>query len=307
MINNLIRIGYACLNTEKELSGFKTCRLCNVTENRLVELIRNNLDLLDKIIDYNIEHQIELFRISSDIIPFGSSSVNTLKWDELFKYKFDKIGEKIKEHNIRVSMHPGQYTVINSPNVQVVEKSINDLIYHSKVLDTLSTDKTCKIILHIGGSYGDKKNSIKRFIDTYNKLPTSIKDRLVIENDDKIYNIEEVLYISNKISCPVVFDNLHNKINPPQPIRIEFEWIELCNMTWKESDGRQKIHYSQQNLAKNPGAHSDTIETAEFLKFCESLKNKNIDIMLEVKDKNKSALKCNECLLKKNLKMITIS
>ncbi len=73
------------------------------------------------------------------------------------------------------------------------------------------------------------------------------------------------------------------------------DWINECKKTWKEKDGFQKIHYSQQDPLKRTGSHSNTIKIDEFLDFYESLGRKDIDIMLEVKDKNLSALKCINC------------
>jgi len=95
--------------------------------------------------------------------------------------------------NIRGSMHPGQYTVLNSPNEEVVEKSIMDLEYHCKFLDSLGVDYSNKIILHVGGVYGDKISAMERFKHNFNRLSNSLKKRLVIENDDKSYTIEDVL------------------------------------------------------------------------------------------------------------------
>ena len=85
---------------------------------------------------------------------------------------FDRIGVKIKEGNLRVSMHPGQYTVLNSPHPEVVQRAFDDLNYHAQVLDSLNTRSECKIILHIGGVYDQKKLAIDRFAANYKKIRT---------------------------------------------------------------------------------------------------------------------------------------
>lgn len=286
-----MKIGYACLTLGVRDTNFKTCILKNATEENLLKIIDHNLDTLERIIDYNIENNIKLFRISSDIIPFGSSPANELEWWRIFQEKFLNIGKKIEKSNMRVSMHPGQYTVLNSPNEDVVYRAIKDLEYHNLFLDSLNVDKTNKIILHIGGVYGDKKLAIERFIKSYNLLNHKIKDRLVIENDDKSYNIEDVLYISKQLNIPVIYDNLHNAVLPADNSKTDKDWIEIVNLTWTDDHGSQKIHYSQQDRIKRPGAHSFTINLKEFLIFKKDLKE-NLDIMLEVKDKNLSAVKC---------------
>jgi len=293
------KIGYACITLGIK-EKYRTCRLSNLSSSLLEEIINHNLNILDKVIDYNIENNIKLFRISSDIIPFGSLK-ECIDYKNIFKNKLEEIGKKIKKNNIRVSMHPGQYTVINSNKEEVVSKSIKDLIYHCDFLDSLGTNSSSKIILHIGGVYGNKEEAVERFIFNYNKLNSNIKKRLVIENDDKSYNIFDVLKISSITNIPVVFDNLHNKINKYND-ESDLYWINLCNKTWVIKDGNQKIHYSIQDINKKKGSHSETIDEIEFLKYYNSIKHLNIDIMLEVKDKDISAIKCINYLKEGNFK-----
>lgn len=293
-----MKIGYACMTIGLETS-LKSCILKNATPDVLSKIIANNLIHLKNSILYNIENNIKLFRISSDIIPFASHPVNTLDWKTIYKDELFSIGILIKKSNMRVSMHPGQYTIINSPTSTVVEKSILELQYHADFLDALDLDSTHKIVLHIGGVYGEKSNAISRFCETYNALNENIKNRLIIENDDKFYNINDVLFISEKLNVPVVYDNLHHKINHEE-YKSDSYWIAICNKTWSAEDGNQKIHYSQQNTDKKLGSHSKTIFTDEFLCFYNNISNKDIDVMLEVKDKNISAIKCINITTKTN-------
>jgi len=285
-------IGYACLAVGVPESEMKSLNLSKVSEETLLETCRTNLAHLKNLLLYTRANDIRLFRISSDLIPFGSSDANTLSWWEVFAAELAELGSLATVSDIRLSMHPGQYTVINSPRREVVDKSIADLIYHTRVLTSMGLGKEHKIVLHIGGAYGDKKEAANRFIATYRTLPQGVKDRLILENDDKLYTISEVLAIAAEIGCPAVFDNLHHKINPSQENLTDQKWIEVCATTWKKEDGRQKIHYSQQAPRKRQGSHSPTIALDDFLLFHEALPNKDIDVMLEVKDKNISALKC---------------
>lgn len=286
-------IGYACLTVGVPNTGFKTCRKANATEEKLKELIHFNLNSLENLIDYNIKNNIKLFRISSDIIPFGSSPVNTLAWWELFKPQFEQIGSKIKSSGMRVSMHPGQYTVLNSPDEDVVSRAVEDLNYHTRFLDNLGVGPAHKIILHIGGVYQEKEKAMERFVKTYQTLLSdAIKKRLVIENDDRSYTVSEVLRISQATGAPVIYDNLHNAINTSDVTKDDAYWIELTRKTWKAEDGRQKIHYSQQSPMNRIGAHTQTIAIDPFLDFYHQVSREDLDIMLEVKDKNLSAVKC---------------
>lgn len=267
----------------------------NAGEERLMEVTAQNLAALENLIEYNSQNDIRLFRISSDIIPFGSSPVNTLAWQDLFEPALTRIGDKIRAAGIRVSMHPGQYTVLNSPTDDVARRAVDDLTYHTRFLDALGTGTKNKIILHIGGVYGDKDEAVRRFAARYERLDDAVKRRLVLENDEKSYNICDVLQISRMVGAPVVFDNLHHAINPCSDSGSESDWIEACKLTWKPQDGLQKIHYSQQASDKRPGAHCASIRIDEFLSFCKSVNCEKLDIMLEVKDKNLSAVKCINC------------
>ena len=290
------RIGYACVNPDVQDGNFKSCRLADANDIKLRPLISHNLDALEKIIDYNIKHKILLFRISSDLIPFGSRPENFIDWRGEFKDKFSQIGRKIKDSGMRVSMHPGQYAVLNSNRPEVVEAAIRDLVYHADVLSLLGTSGENKIILHIGGAYGDKEKAKRDFVQAYSLLPDMVKWRLIIENDDKLFTIADVLFVSNQCGAPVVYDNLHDALNPSDESTSAAHWIRLAGESWGEKDGRQKIHYSQQDENKKGGAHSYTIEPTAFLEFYHSLANPDIDIMLEVKDKNRSANKIKLCL-----------
>jgi UV DNA damage endonuclease len=287
-------IGYACIAVDVPGTGLSRCILKNASEDRIRTLTEANLAALDAMIDYNIRNNIKLFRISSDIIPFGSHPVNQVRWWDENKGVLWQLGRKINEAQIRVSMHPGQYTVLNSPDTKVVQRAIDDLEYHERFLTALGMQENSKLVLHIGGVYGDKNKAMMSFIDNYRVLPKNIKKRLIIENDDKNYNIEEVLYLSQITGAPVVFDNLHHKLNPPKTTMSDADWIKKAGSTWLKRDGIQKIHYSQQKEGGTPGSHSDTISLPEFLTYYSLLPNGEIDIMLEVKDKNMSAVKCIE-------------
>lgn len=287
-----MRIGYACLTVDVEGTTIQTCRLVSATHDRMAALVSQNLDALNRILAYNRANHIRMFRLSSDIIPFGSNKAVRFPWQTLYAETLEAFGKKAKQYDIRLSMHPGQYTVLNSAHPHVVENAIRDLAYHCDVLDAMGMNATNKIILHIGGIYGDKPAAIERFKSNYVMLEDRIKARLIIENDDKCYTAEEVLAIGQELKIPVVFDNLHHAIHPSSVSQSITEWIAACAKTWRKKDGTQKIHYSQQAQGKRAGSHSETIDVPTFLRFYKTLPTADLDIMLEVKDKNVSALKC---------------
>jgi len=289
-----MNIGYACLTFSVPGTKFRALRKKDITEDRLREVVAENLEVLERIIDYNGSQGIRLFRITSDLIPFGSSPLNDIDWGEGFRESWTRIGGKIRDLGIRVSMHPGQYTVLNSPDPQTVENTVADLVYHARVLDLLGTDTSSKIILHVGGTYGDHREALRRFASRFHELPETVRCRLILENDDRSFTIGEVLELATELGIPAVYDNLHDEINPTDQNVSPAEWIRKAASTWKPTDGRQKIHYSQQAPGKPRGSHSETILMDPFLDFVGEIAD--ADVMLEVKDKDRSAIKCINCL-----------
>ncbi len=289
----MMRIGYACIALGVEATTNRRCLLKNASESRLKELINANLQDLMVILKYNKAKGVSLFRISSDIIPFASHPNNHLIWWEEFAVPLQKIGAYIRENDMRVSMHPGQYTVLNSPKRDVVNRATADLIYHARFLDALGLDQSHKMIIHVGGCYGDKQAAIRRFKEQYRLLPAEVKKRLVLENDDTQFHLDDVLDICISVGMPVVMDQLHHLVNPA-PLENDLSHkISAVSKTWSAADGVPKLHFSCQAPGKLLGSHSDTIYVKPFLDFFETVRDREVDMMLEVKDKDISAIKCN--------------
>lgn len=293
-------IGYACISLTNKETTNRRMLLKNFSEEKFLEICNYNLNGLEKILLHNLKNNIKFFRISSDIIPMASHDINEISWWDIFKDKLEEIGNIIKANNMRVSMHATQFTVLNSPNKSVVESSMKDLEYHCKFLDSLGLDEKAKIIIHVGGIYSNKDLSIENFKNNFFNLSQHIKNRLIIENDEKNFSLDNVLAIATYLDCPVVFDNLHNKCYGDNNYDLNYI-LDTVSRTWSLKDGNPKVHYSQQDKNKKKGSHSSTINTIEFLEYYNVAKNFNIDIMLEVKDKDISAIKCTNIIAEINL------
>jgi len=284
-----MKIGYPCINRGIGCSSNSTFRLASYTEERLVQKVENNLNCLSKILQYNVQHGFYFFRISSDLVPFASHPVCTFDWAGHFRGQFRKVGEFIKNHNIRISMHPDQFVIINGLKDDVVERSVRELEYHCTVLDKMGLDSTAKIQIHLGGVYGDKHSAIDRFIENYNSLSKTLKSRLVIENDDRSYSLEDCLSVHEKIGIPVIFDVFHHQcLNNGEKVR---QGLKISSTTWKKSDGIPMVDYSSQQRGQRPGSHAKTLDIAIFKKFVQETRGLDFDLMLEIKDKETSALK----------------
>jgi UV DNA damage endonuclease len=296
-----MKIGYPCINLSIACRSSSTFRLKSYTEEKFIITVENNLKCLEIILDFNVRHNLLFFRLTSDLIPFASHSINKYHWQLQFGDYFKKIGQFIRDNNIRISMHPDQFVLINSIREDVLENSLRELDYHTGILDLLELDYTNKIQLHVGGVYGDKKASMKRFIERYNSLPLSIKNRLVIENDDRLYSLQDCLYIHRMTGVPVLFDSFHHEVLNNGETMIE-AFREFTG-TWKENDGKPMVDYSSQYPGGKTGRHAQTIDIFLFEKFIKETTDFDFDIMLEIKDKEASAVKASD-FLKKDARFI---
>ena len=152
-----MKIGYPCINLTLDCRSSRTFRLKNYSQEKLKEIVKSNLYCLMKILNYNLEKNIYFFRITSDLIPFASHPIMDFDWHNYFKPDFLQIGEFIKKNDMRITMHPGQYTVLNSINQNVYQNSILDLDYHVSVLDLMELNTSAKVQIHIGGVFNDKQ------------------------------------------------------------------------------------------------------------------------------------------------------
>ena len=283
-----MRIGYPCINRSVGCSAGRTFRLASYSRDRLYATVAANLACLDTILSYNRDHGLMFFRISSDLVPFASHPVCTDPWQEACEPAFARLGRRIREEGHRISMHPDQFVLINALDPGIVERSVAELAYHAEVLDLLGLDATAKVQVHVGGVYGDREASIQRFINAYGRLPEPVRRRLVIENDDGRYSAADCLRIHAETGVPVLFDRFHHAVyGAGEPVD---DVLSRVASTWGPGDGTPMVDFSTQAIGKRPGAHAESIDREAFCQFLAESRAHDPDIMLEIKDKEQSAL-----------------
>jgi UV DNA damage endonuclease len=144
-----MKIGYPCINNFIGCTSSQTFRLKSYSEDRLKEKVDANLICLQKTLEYNVSHGLLFFRIASGIIPFASHPVNKFDWQEYYRAKFEVIGDYIRKNDFRISVHPDQFTLINSLSNDIFERSKRELQYHADLLDCLNLDFSAKIQIHV--------------------------------------------------------------------------------------------------------------------------------------------------------------
>ncbi|RZN37443.1 MAG: UV DNA damage repair endonuclease UvsE [Methanophagales archaeon ANME-1-THS] len=289
-----MRIGYPCINRTIGCKGDRTFRLQSYAVERLIETVENNLSCLMKMLAFNLSHTVLFFRITSELVPFASHPVNQSNWQAHFGEQFKAIGAFIETHGLRISMHPDQFTLINSIDTEIFERSVKELRYHAQVLDLMELDTSAKIQIHVGGIYRDKGKSMDRFIQRFSELDERIQRRLVIENDDRQYSLKDCLQLHAATGIPVLFDVYHHELNNSgEPVRAAFD---LFHTTWKKKDGVPMVDYSSQQPGERKGKHAESIDLEHFKRFLNETNGYDFDLMLEIKDKERSALKAVDLL-----------
>lgn len=295
-----MRLGFACTVMGLDVRAHDTRKWQNNPH------LCVSLDNVSQILMYAHSLGIRMYRLSSNIAPYYTDINRPQFGNQLEEARGDleAIGALARSLDIRLSMHPGQYTVLNSPNSTTYDASVRELKYAADLLDYMGQPPDNKVIVHLGGAYGDKGPALQRWIERYPLLPENVRARLVIENDDTIFNVADALFVSRETGAPVVFDNLHHRVNPSilpgesSPLD-ETRALRLCIQTWHGGQ-TPKTHYSDQRTGDvqvrmkgkgtrtqtaSVGAHADYVDPAEFVAYLRRAGDLNFDVMFEAKAK----------------------
>lgn len=291
-----MKVGYPCLNRSIGCTPSRTFRLASYAPGRLAATVGWNLDCLERILEFNRAHGLLFFRITSDLVPFASHPVCTFPWEKEFAGRFSALGKFIRRNGMRISMHPDQFTLINSPDPEIFSRSAAELSYHARVLDLLGLARTARIQVHVGGVYNDKPAAIDRFCLRFERLEEAVRRRLTVENDDRLFTVADCLGISRRTGVPVLFDSFHHQLHNRGEGAAQA--LGRAAATWKKGDGRPMVDYSSQKKGERAGRHAESIDLKDFARFLAAAGDLDFDIMLEIKDKEKSALRARRHLVK---------
>ena len=278
-----MRYGYACINMELSYPrkfdkprGTKKVTMSRSMIRRTfdakgiayaselsLQIVRDFLPILK----WNVANDIHFFRVSSNVFPWASEyQIQDLPDYEEIERLCKEAGEYAKEHNIRITSHPGPFNKLASPDERVVNNTIRDLDIHGEFFDMIGLPRTpeAKINIHVGAAYGDKSTALSTFCRNFDKLPARVKSRLTVENDDRksLYTTKELYEgVFVHVGCPIVFDYHHHSLHPGQ--ETEKEALEIAVKTW--GNIKPVVHYSesrseeQNNPKIKPCAHSDLV------------------------------------------------
>lgn len=299
-----VRLGYVAIAKRlgKKVTSSSTVTYKNfskiIGENNRKEKLKavtlSNLNDLERIIKYNIENNIHFYRITSALIPLVTHpEVGYWGHREIFKKEFQHIGKLIRKSKMRVDTHPDEFNVLNSIKPNVVENTKINLLNQVQWFEDLNYPEG-KMVIHVGGATGGKEKGLERFIKNFKTFPDNIKSRLIIENDDKTYTAKEVLHLCNILNIPMVLDIHHHNCNNNGEDITDF--LGDVFDTWNNEVLPPKLHFSTPREFENDRRHADYIDAISFIEFLEKAKeyNRDIDIMLECKEKDEALHKLRE-------------
>jgi UV DNA damage endonuclease len=280
-----------------------------------------SLDRLEAILGYLEDTGIRLYRMATALAPYASHPDMPQFRDQPRECasRLAELGARATAAGIRLSTHPGQYTVLNSEQDRVQRLAVDELVVQAEVLDAMGLGPEAVVVLHVGGASGGVAAALDRFERGFERLPERARARLVVENDDRSFGVADVVALSRRIGRPVVWDVLHHHCHDPDGIPDD-EALRLASATWP-AGVRPKVHFSsprtdtelrsrrvgrrvERRIALPPlRAHADLVDPIAFEHFLtHTVAGADVDVMLEAKAKDLALLRLREQLAARGLR-----
>jgi UV DNA damage endonuclease len=274
-----------------------------------------SLAYLRDVFNYLVEARIAMYRVSSELAPYATHpdlSEFHQQIDEC-QAELAQVGEVARSAGLRLSFHPAQHIVLNSPDPALAARSAADLVVQARILDSMGLGPESVVVTHLGGIYGDREAARARFVENYLALPEVARRRLVLENDDVRFTVTDALWVHERTAIRLVFDVLHHRLNNPAGLPVP-EALARCLATWPRGV-KPKIHFSTPRTewlvertsgGGNPvvrqarwSYHADYVNPFEFIDFLCAVEGLGpFDVMLEVRAKDLALRQLRDDLLR---------
>lgn len=220
-------------------------------------LYRANLARFEGALDFCIEREIRLYRITTDLFPFADTELGA----EILAGLRDaagRAGRHATAAGIRLILHPDQFVVLSSDSPQVIANSVQILALHGRVMDYLEQPRSPWAAINV---HGGKAGRGARLVETIRTLPDPVRLRLTLENDEYAYGARELLDICRAAGVPMVFDAHHHVCHEGLPSYDDpgvADLLAAARDTWPEPSW-QLVHISNGRESFNDRRHSDLI------------------------------------------------
>lgn len=293
----LFRLGYVAMSVHvKNSSPSQTMTLKQFQQfereaaiAKLERIANSNIENCLRLLKHNKALDVHFFRLSSRLVPLADHD-ELEGWNYLaaIKDSLKELGTFAKQENMRIGFHPDHFVVLNSPKTEVLKTSIRTLIYHYRMLKAMGINTDHRCVVHVGGTYKEKEAALERFITNWGAVPVKLQRMILLENDDKSFNLEDTLYLCEKLAVPCVFDYHHHLANHEKKDWAD-DW-ERVVQTWANSKLPVKVHLSSPKNEEQFRHHADYIDPKMLMDFIKVVHGTvdQVDIMLESKQKDES-------------------
>ncbi len=264
-MDNIKRIGFACkiIDRPEQVNGIKPkddCKRYNTgsttvawlnrqtratAEQKLWDLMVQNIEATRQLVKRvgDLDEQLRMVRISSDILPVYTEPSWSYFWKghavrDYCERHFAEVGAVARDRGVRLSFHPGQFTVLSSDNPDIVRRSIEEFEYHADMARWMGYGRTFqdfKINVHIAGRQGPE--GIRRVLS---RLSTEARNCITIENEENAWGLDDCLSISDVV--PIVLDIHHHWVREGEYIRVDDVRVRRVVDSWRGL--RPVLHYS---------------------------------------------------------------
>jgi UV DNA damage endonuclease len=270
-----------------------------------------SLAYLRDIFVYLAQIDVHMYRMSSDLAPYLTHPDLSQFHQQIDEcaHELAVVGQLARQQKLRLSFHPAAYVVLNSADESVSLKAIADLDAQARMLDIMALGPEAVVVTHVGGAHGGKGAAIGRFVDGYYRLSPAARRRLVLENDERAFTIQDTYTIHRQTGIRLVFDQLHHQCNPVPGMMVS-EALDLALSTWPAGQ-TPKIHFStpmtamivseqrtdsgsKTHVLREPrlSQHADLIDPFSFIALLETIDvHRDFDVMLECKAKDLALLR----------------
>jgi UV DNA damage endonuclease len=284
--------------------------------------LATSLELLEAILAYLDDHDLRFYRMATGLAPYASHPELTQFRDapRACAERLAEVGARARALGVRLTSHPGQYTVLNSEDREIRRLAAVELEVQAEIMDGMGLGPESVVVLHVGGAAGGTEAALDRFAAGFELLSDAARARVVVENDDRTFALCDVVRLAGRIGRPVVWDILHHHCNDPERIG-DREALELALATWPPGV-TPKIHFSTPKTAAEEvkrrvgrrverrlvlpqlRAHADVIDPIAFEAFVtETAAGHDLDVMLEAKAKDLALLRLREQLAARGVEL----
>lgn len=264
--------------------------------------LSRSLELLEAVFDYLDDVDIRVYRMSSSTVPYGTHpDLPQLDYRRQIgecEPGLARLGEKARRLGLRLSTHPGQYSVLSSPDPEIARKSRLDVEQDALLLDALGAGPEAVVVIHVGGVYGDARASLDRWARSFEALSEGARSRLVVEHDERCFDLSDALELHARTGVRVVFDLHHHRCNPARGREDVAAALTAALDTWP-AGVRPKVHLSSPRTEfRSVGGrqqpplldqHADFLSPWDLLTLLDAA-DRPLDVMVEAKAKDLAVL-----------------